>query len=312
MFEKGLNPYLKKAGRENLKHQQSQSAHAPRERVHYENKEDKGGLYDVKTGSHTERPQTERTRKQKEAENMSVLRSKTLSDIKPPKKSVQIWEYATKPEREPDEAENTHAAKDAKSTHLEKSLPTIKTKSVKRPKADVVIVSSAKVRSAKSATKLPKLSEEDDDEFEFSHCGTTPEPEAKSEVAESVDIFELSMNNGEPTRSQRRDLAYLKKNPTMLFPKMNKLIVKDMLGENEPFNIEEQALVPRDKRFSQINLKASGEPLKSKPKTKPISPLKSTPEATSMDYVKLIQKLTTYLPEHLAETARDQVCIWIN
>ena len=326
VFEKGLNPYLKKHGREGTpgKPNHTQSARTPR--GHYGSEESRGHYGGEESGRHydtkarVDRPHTENQHRshKEDPDNLPVLRSKTIGDIKSSKKSVQIWDYTTKPasSKEKDDSKDIKPEPEKKSSqkdseNAQKTLPKIKEGTKSRRKADVLIVSSAKDRSVKSATKLPKLSEEDeDDDYEFSHCGSsTVQEEAGEDTTESVDIFELSRNtNSGPTRSQRKDIAYLKKNPGMLFPKMNKLILCDLLGDNEPFDITAaQAMQSRSKRRSTVTtLKASRESIEPKPTAKSA---RQKPESSSLDYVKLIQKLTTYLPDHLADTAKEQVIL---
>ena len=208
-----------------------------------------------------------------------------------------------------------------RSVESEKALPTIReaphSRQKYKPKANVVIVSSVAAIDRKSPTKFPKLAEgsEEEDESLFSHdIGSTPFPGSKEkEDEESILDLDMSFNIG-PTRSQRRDMNFLKKNPGMMFPKMNEIIVKNQVGENEPIDLEaERMLEDRGKsiygRQSLANIHLAKD-YQQKNESKPVTCSKAKSldiEQEPVDYVKLIQKLTTYLPDHLAETAKHQV-----
>ncbi|KAK2151789.1 hypothetical protein LSH36_351g02026 [Paralvinella palmiformis] len=91
-----------------------------------------------------------------------------------------------------------------------------------------------------------------------------------------------------PARSRRHDFAELKRNPENLFPKMRFLIEHgpEALDSGERDDVKSANDDNDVKR--QMNGGSSG-------------------DSTKDNYLKLIQKITTYLPDHLMESAKHQI-----
>ncbi|ELU03457.1 hypothetical protein CAPTEDRAFT_211516 [Capitella teleta] len=113
-----------------------------------------------------------------------------------------------------------------------------------------------------------------------------------------VQDLEKTENEGVGTLSEvpcksakeRRSLEYLKNHPEELFPRLKVLLQKRNTGERSP------------DEDSESNERRTGSPSKLNADSK-----KDAEDAKSEYYLKMLQRISAYLPDHLVNTAKQQV-----
>jgi hypothetical protein len=127
------------------------------------------------------------------------------------------------------------------------------------------------------------------------HHGLSPVAEADRETGGDTNYSVVTKRSTKPQLSvlttRKRDIKQLRKNPEMLFPKMNALIAQGPTEEDES----------RSSPSSDVN---------NNKRTAPGSPdcdVSPTEDIDKSRYLNMIQKLTAYLPEHLAKSAQSQI-----
>ena len=184
-------------------------------------------------------------------------------------------------------------------------------------------------RSPEKSTGLPELSKHQRKDGDFERQPDSPiyeEPEVvspdvkgrgNSEVCPQVDLIELSKER----QSHKKDLFTIKKDPSKLFPKMKVILAsreataastfRELMALDDP-EVNRYNIAARKVSLATTRIPVTTRIKTSRGHTPQMGSLgnvmgNDSPSGESQHYVKLIQQLTAYIPEHLLAAAEEQI-----